>query len=103
MTIASGDKSKNLSAAVYIYSTLYPYIDWKINNRNLAKLVKGNISKRYLHTLAKFNAGNYSEIVKRINAIDILKNSISAMDKMRALIFMVSPKLYCFISSIKYK
>ena len=39
---------------------------WKVSNTKLLKKINGNISKRYLHSLAKFDVYRYKKELKKI-------------------------------------
>ena len=77
---------KNLSDLIYIFGKLYEYTD----NR----LIKANISKRYLHATAKFHAWRYD---LKIDKKSILANA-KGFDKVRAFVLFINTKLYCRLS-----
>ena len=91
---------KNINDIIYIYSTLYSFIKWKISDTKLLKKINGNISRRYLHSLAKFDVYRYKKELKKINYLQLLKNSKRNIDKIRSMVLIISPKLYCKISKI---
>lgn len=94
------DYRKNVNDVIYIYNSLYSYINWiSFQNIELNKL-KGNISRRYLHALGKFDIYKYKREKKKINFNELFKNSIRTIDKIRCLILKISPYIYCKISKI---
>ena len=85
-SITENTGEKNISDLIYIFGKMYEYTD----NR----LIKANISKRYLHALVKFKAWKYDlEIDKR----KIFSNA-GGFDKIRAFVLIVNTKLYCGLS-----
>ena len=77
---------KNISDLIYIFGEMYQYTD----NR----LIKANISKRYLHALVKFQAWKYDlKIAKR----KIFSNAVG-FDKIRAFVLLMNTKWYCKLS-----
>ena len=77
---------KNLSDLIYIFGEMYKYTD--------SRLIKANISKRYLHALVKFKAWKYD---LKIDKRKIFSNA-GGFDKIRAFVLMVNTKLYCGLS-----
>lgn len=77
---------KNLSDLIYIFGEMYKYTD----NR----LIKANISKRYLHAAVKFHAWKYD---LNIDKRSIFSNA-GGFDKVRAFVLLISTKLYCQLS-----
>ena len=92
------DKSKNILDLIYIYSSLYAYIDWKITDKNLAKIIKSNISKRYLHAMAINDISRYKYLYKRIKKCEILVNCSGTVNILRAIVLLLSAKFYVFLS-----
>lgn len=94
------DYRKNINDIIYIYNSLYSYINWiSFKNIKLDEL-KGNISRRYLHALSKFDIYRYKREKKKINFNELFKNSMRTIDKIRCLILKISPYIYCKISKI---
>ena len=87
---------KNIQSLIYIYSTLPIYLDWKLDDKQFIKKMKGNIAKRYLHMIFKYNVSNYPSLSKRINKMEILKDAGNSIDKLRALILIININLYCW-------
>ena len=79
---------KNISDLIYIFGEIYKYTD--------NKLIRANISKRYLHAIVKFRAWKYD--------LEIDKGKIFAnaggFDKIRAFVLLVNTKLYCRLSEM---
>lgn len=92
------DYNKNLKDIIYIYSTLYSYINWKIYNKKIKNEINSNISRRYLHAIGKFDGYKYKEELKKINYIQLIKNSSRMIDKIRGVVLKISPYIYCKIS-----
>ncbi|MBD9074821.1 glycosyltransferase [bacterium] len=86
---------RNLKDIIYIYSNLFVYIDWKNLDLVFSKKLKGNLSRRYLHSLSKFDAYKYKKQLKKIKKVELLKNSYRLIDKIRCCLFVLSPFLYC--------
>ena len=86
---------RNLKDIIYIYSNLFVYIDWKNLDLVFSKKLKGNLSRRYLHSLSKFDAYKYKKQLKKIKKVELLKNSYRLIDKIRCCLFVFSPFLYC--------
>ena len=79
---------KNLSDLIYIFGEMYKYTD----NR----LIKANISKRYLHALVKLKAWKHD---LKIDKEKIFSNA-RGFDKIRAFVLIVNTKLYCRLSEM---
>ena len=77
---------KNISDLIYIFGEMYQYTD----NR----LIKANISKRYLHALVKFRAWQYD---LKIDKRKIFSNA-RGLDKIRAFVLCMNTKWYCRLS-----
>lgn len=92
------DYSKNLNDIIYIYSTLYAYLDWKNVDKSLLLDIKGNISKRYLHALGRFNCYKYKRQLRLVNKKQLLNNCNNILNKVRCIVLIVSPYIYCKIS-----
>lgn len=88
---------RNLKDIIYIYSYLFTYIDWKNLDLDFSKKLKGNLSRRYLHCLSKFDAYKYKKQLKKIKKVELLKNSYRLIDKIRCCLFVFSPFLCCKI------
>ena len=92
------DYSKNLHDIIFIYSSLYSYINWKLGSTSLAKKIKGNITKRYLHSIGRFYSSKSKDEVRRIDVKQIYNNSLRLVDKCRCILLKISPYLYSKIS-----
>ena len=92
--------TKNIKDISYIYTSLYSYVNWKISVNKYARLIKGNISKRYLHALNRFKINRDLYKKNDIKALMILNNSNRSIDKIRSIILFISPWLYCEIYKI---
>ena len=77
---------KNLSDLIYIFGKMYEYTD--------SRLIKANISKRYLHAIVKFKAWKYD---LKIDKQKIFSNAVG-FDKVRALVLLMNTKWYCQLS-----
>lgn len=90
---------KNIRCLIYIFESLYKYYDMKLNNNNkLCKLLKGNLSARYLHMISRYNAYLYPDLFKKIDRRCILKNARGIKNRLRAILLLTSGRLYCTLS-----
>lgn len=92
--------TRNIECLIYIYSSLFSYFDWKIVDVKFRNRLKGNIVKRYLHTITQYNVANYPMLCKRINKWQLFVYSTTIKDKIRALILLFSVHFYCWISKV---
>lgn len=92
------DKSKNINDLIYIFSTLYNYLDWFIEDKKTRKLLKANVTKRYLHKIADYNVCTYRELYGKIHRKELLYNSIGMKDLLRSFLLCVSGRVYCKVS-----
>ena len=86
---------KHLNSLVYIFSSLYNYFDRKDMNENFRRKIKANISKRFLHSISRYNAYKYPDISKKIDKKIIFRNSMGLKDIIRSTILITNGKLYC--------
>lgn len=89
------DYTRNIESLIYIYSSLFSYYDWKIDDVKFKNRLKGNIVKRYLHQIAKYNVANYPVLCKRINRKQLFVYSATFKDRIRSLLLLCSVHLYC--------
>ncbi len=92
---------RNIQDSILIYNILPSYYDYLIDNDVLLKKIKANNSKRYLHAIAKYDVYKHKSLYKRINKLDILRNSYGFKDKIRSIILLFNVKLYCLLSKMK--
>lgn len=90
---------KNLNDIIFIYSTLFAYLEWKNIDSSSLRAIKGNISRRYLHALGRFNAYKYKKQLRLINKKQLFNNCNRIIDKIRCILFMFMPYFYCKISN----
>lgn len=100
MNNSKKDKSINLKSLIYAYECVYAYCDWKIEELQIRRLIKGNISKRYLHSIYQLQAYRYRVLSKTINKNEIFRNAYGMRDKIRALILKLNIKVYCISISL---
>ncbi len=99
--IKNKDNRKNIADLIYIFGVMFTYTDEKVQDYNLRKLIKANIVKRYLHMTAKFELYKYPDLEKQIDKRMLLRYAGTFMDRIRALILLISTRLYCKISKLK--
>ena len=88
------DNSKNIASLIYIYSHITRIYDSKIKDKNLLELLKDDISKRYLHVIVKWKFYLYPELMKNVDKKEILRNTQSKKNKLRALLLLINSKIY---------
>lgn len=97
MTKKSKSYFENLRDLIYIYNLLPNYFNYKINDKQLLKLIKENNSKRYLHALYKFQIHEYKELKGFINPIIILKNDISIKNYLKTILLLLNSHAFDYI------
>ena len=83
-SVTNPDKKKmqrNIEALIYVYSSLYAYYDQVLPDDPLLPLIKGNLTKRYLHMIYKLRFWKYG-YGKRIDKKLLWKTSRRLIDKM---------------------
>lgn len=95
MTGNGKDRSRNINDLIYIFSNMYNYYDWSISDEVLRRELKANVSKRYLHRISHYNAYGYPAISKKINKVQVFKNSKGIKDRIRSFILLLSGRMYC--------
>lgn len=95
MNKANKKFDRNIKDIIFIYSFLFTYIDWRCFDKTFSKKLKGNIARRYLHSLYKFEIYKNKNLVKRIKKIELFKNSNRFVDKCRCIVLFISPYLFC--------
>lgn len=104
MNKADQDYSRNLKSLIYIYNELLIYYDYAVTDNLLRGSMKADIAKRYLYSIARYEAYNYPEISQNIKRIEIWKNSKGIKDKTRAVMLLINIKFYCKINNfLKHK
>ena len=96
------DYSRNIECIIYIYSSMLVYYDWKLKDSELCKLLKGNIVKKYLHVIGKYNIYKYPFLKKKINRLELLLNATTINDKLKALILLINTRIYCLIMNVSH-
>lgn len=95
------NRNKNVKAMIYIFNTLYDYYDFKIEDNEFRKIIKDNLSKRYLHAISKWNFSKYKREKNRIDKKNIFRNSHAIKNILRAIILKINVNLYCLITKKK--
>lgn len=95
MTGSGKDRSRNINDLIYIFSNMYNYYDWSISDEVLRQELKANVSKRYLHRISHYNAYGYPAVSKKIDKVEIFKNSKGIKDKIRSFVLLLSGRMYC--------
>ena len=72
---------RNIEALIYVYSSLYTYYDQVLPDDPLLPLIKGNLTKRYLHMIYKLRFWKHG-YGKRIDKKLLWKTSRRLIDKM---------------------
>jgi glycosyltransferase involved in cell wall biosynthesis len=98
MTAGKKDRSRNISSLIYVFSDLYAYYDWKLNDAEFAVMVKANLSKRFLYKISQYNVYAYNDLARRIPKRIIWHNSRGIKDRLRAFVLLLSGRLYCFLT-----
>ena len=83
-SVTNPDKKKmqrNIEALIYVYSSLYKYYDNVLPDDPLLPLIKGNLTKRYLHMIYKLRFWKYG-YGKKIDKKLLWKTSRRLLDKM---------------------
>lgn len=93
------DYSRNLQSIIYIYNSLPFWYDYMVKDSRLNRYLKGDIAKRYLSALAKYNVYRYPKLVDKISKFNLLKNAVGLLNKVRTLILITNIKLYCVMSN----
>lgn len=88
------DNSKNIVCFIYVYSHITKYYDWKVTDKKLLKMLKDDVSRRYLHCISVWEVCNYPDLMKRIDKLEILRNSKSKKNKIRAILLLLNSKMY---------
>lgn len=89
------DYSKNIASLIYCFSTLPAYLDWKVKDDGFRRQLKGNIAKRYLHVIAKYDVYQYPKLAKKIDRLRIFRCAATRKDRLRAFILCLNMHLYC--------
>ncbi len=95
MRSGNQDFRKPIASLIYIYTSLLAYYDWKVEDADFRKKLKGNTVKRYLHMIGTYPVSRYPELMKRIDQKALLRSASSKKDQLRALILMLSIRGYC--------
>lgn len=99
MNGGKNDRSKNIFSLIYIFSILYAYYNWKIDDIGFRQRMQANLSKRYLHKISEYNVYyRYTEIAAGIPKWTIWKTAKGLKDKGRAFILLINGKLYCSLT-----
>lgn len=93
------DYSRNLKSITYIYNELPIFYDYYINDTDLCRQMKADVSKRYLSAIAKYKAYKYPQIAKGIRRLEVLKNAGNIKDKIRAMILVFNVKAFCLMNN----
>lgn len=86
----------NLLDLIYIYNTLFCYIDHSKQDNDIKKIMNGNIAKRYLHALYYYDMRKYMDLRTMIHKYELLKASNGIKDTLRSLLVFINLRLYCF-------
>lgn len=89
--------NSHIKALYYIYESLPIYFNINIKNKNTLKFLKDEFSKRYLHSIYTWEFNKDVETLRKINSREILKNSKSALNVIRAIILIFNKRIYCNI------
>lgn len=100
MSSSNRNWNKNIQAIVYIYQSLYAYVDWKVSDIEFSKMLKGNISRRYVHALSRFDVYKYRETYKKIQFHLLYKNCTRPIDKIRVLMLKFMPNMFSWITKL---
>ena len=92
--------NKNIQAVIFIYQSLYAYVDWKVSDIEFARMLKGNLTRRYVHALSKFEVYKYREIYKKIQFRVLYMNCVRPIDKIRVLILKFTPNMFQWITKL---
>lgn len=89
------DYSKNIASFIYIYSHVTRYYDWKIDDVELLRVLKDDVARRYLYCISVWKMCDYPKLMKKVDRIEILRNSMTVKNRVRALVLLVNSRLYC--------
>lgn len=88
--------TKNIQSLLYIFNKNERlYI--AIKNETLKRRLLDDWARRYLHAIALWNFTNYPNLLSKVDKRQIVKNSISMKNVIRAYIFYINPKLYSWL------
>ncbi|MGG7147402.1 glycosyltransferase [Clostridium butyricum] len=93
------DNTKNIKSLIYIYDYLNK-IYCHIDDIYLRNLIRDDWARRYLHALMIWKINDYPELYCFVNKKEILKNSKKLKNKIRAIIFIISPSFYCTLLNL---
>lgn len=89
---------KHIEAQIYIFSSLYKYYTYKIKDESFLKNINDNLSKRYLHAITKYEFHKYPKLYKRVNKLEILKESSNPKNILRAFLLFINKYLYSYFT-----
>ncbi len=89
---------ETLASMAYIFSVLSSYYDYKITDNFLKRKMKANITKICLHAMAVLEVYRYPQVVKKIKKIEVLKNAEGIRNKIRALLLIICPRVFCLVN-----
>lgn len=92
------DNSKNIASFIYVYSHVTKYYDWKIRDLELLRALKDDVARRYLHCIIVWKMCNYPRLMKRVDKLELLRNSRAVKNRIRALVLLISSRLYLLLS-----
>ena len=88
MNPGSRDRKKHVDSLMKIYPSLYEYYDENIEDEHLRRLIEGNLTKKYLHMIYKFNIVKYG-YGKQIDKKLLWRTSLRLIEKMMVMLLYV--------------
>ena len=88
------DLSNHVESFIYIFNNLPTFIENLVNDKYVLSLIKDNICKRYLHDIVCWKFYKYPNLYKKVNRMQIFKNSLTLKNKVRSIILLISKKFY---------
>lgn len=88
------DYTVNIESLLYVYD-INEKLYASVKDPMLQKILRDDLAKRYLHSIGYWNFADYPGFLKRVDRKRIWKNAASFRNRIRALLFWISPRLYC--------
>ena len=88
MNPGSRDRKKHVDSLMKIYPSLYGYYDETVEDEHLRRLIEGNLTKKYLHMIYKFNIVKYG-YGKQIDKKLLWRTSLRPIEKMMVMLLYV--------------
>lgn len=91
---------KHVKSIIYILNYLYFYIENNINDKYVCRLIKNDISGRFLYSIVYWKFYKFPELYKEVDAKKIFLNSFTLKNKVRSFVLLINRNFYSKIMNV---